>query len=120
MDLPPGLSDFIDQYVSEALDATGTRKAARPASRNEPPMPTATDPDTMIPIHVELEDDAVPPALRNLFEEEERTAWLAPALDPQETEVQPMPRSRAPRSSVHDIPKIDLDDDEITNLVRKP
>jgi hypothetical protein len=117
MDLPPGLLDFIDQYVSEALDATGTRKAARPAP--QPPMPTATDPDTMIPIHVELEDH-VPPALRNLFEEEEHTAWLAPALQPEETEVKAMPRSRAPRSSVHDIPKIDLDDDEITNLVRKP
>jgi hypothetical protein len=73
----------------------------------------------MIPIHVELEDH-VPPALRNLFEEEEHTAWLAPALQPEETEVKAMPRSRAPRSSVHDIPKIDLDDDEITNLVRKP
>jgi hypothetical protein len=118
MDLPPGIIDFIDQYVSEALDATGTRKAARPA----PPMPAANDPDTMIPIHIELEDDsaAVPPALRNLFEEEEQTAWLAPALQPEETEVVALPRSRAPRSSVHDIPKIDLDDEEITNLVRKP
>lgn len=125
MDLPPGIIDFIDQYVSEALDATGTRKQREQQARL-PSVIVDLEEDTLIPIHIDFEDHTSPDA-QNQFAEEEGTAWMAPALRP-EVEIDPLPRIRAPRSSASPIPmpkepkpifEVD-EDDEVTNVVDKP
>ena len=125
MDLPPGVIEIIDQYVSEALDATGTRKA-RPQQAT-PRLPSViVEEDTLIPIHIDFDDHTKPDG-QNQFAEEEGTAWLAPAMLP-DVEIDPLPRIRAPRSSASPIPRpvpkkpiVEVDeDDEVTNVVDKP
>lgn len=122
MDLPAGLLDFIDQYVSEALETTGTRKAKPQA----PPPPTSFDPDTLIPIHVDYDDQTEPNGARlfaEWFAEEEATAWQIPPLRPETDacgEIEALPRARAPRHSQSPLVIVEADEDEITNVVGKP
>jgi hypothetical protein len=126
MDLPAGLLDFIDQYVSEALETTGTRKT-KSAPRQEPPPPTTSlDPDTLIPIHIDFDDHTEPNGAKlfaEWFAEEEGTAMQAPALRPETDargEIEALPRERAPRHSQSPLVIIEADEDEITNVVGKP
>lgn len=125
MDLPPGIVDFIDQYVSEALETTGTRKA-KPMPPSEPPPPTSFNEDTLIPIHIDLDDHTDPTGsllFAELFADEEGTAWQVPALRPEtdaQGEIAALPRERAPRSSQSPLVIVELEEDEITNVVGKP
>ncbi len=125
MDLPAGLLDFIDQYVSEALETTGTRKT-KPAPKQEPPPPASFDPDTLIPIHVDFDDHTEPNGAKlfaEWFADEEGTAFQVPALRPEtdaQGEIEALPRERAPRHSQSPLVIIEADEDEITNVVGKP
>lgn len=125
MDLPPGIVDFIDQYVSEALETTGTRQA-KAAPPPAPPPPTSFDPDTMIPIHIDYDDQTEPNGAKlfaEWFAEEERTAWQASPLRPETDargEIDALPRERAPRHSQSPLVIVETDEDEITNVVGKP
>lgn len=126
MDLPTGLLDFIDQYVSEALETTGTRKANSPLPAREPPPPTSLDPDTLIPIHIDFDDHTEPNGAKlfaEWFAEEEGTAFQVPALRPEtdaQGEIDALPRERAPRHSQSPLVIIEAEEDEITNVVGKP
>jgi hypothetical protein len=126
MDLPAGILDFIDQYVSEALETTGTRKGKQAPAPAEPPLPTSFDPDTLIPIHIDFEDHTEPNGAKlfaEWFAEEEGTAFQAPALRPEtdaQGEIDALPRERAPRHSQSPLVIIEAEEDEITNVVGKP
>ena len=126
MDLPAGILDFIDQYVSEALETTGTRKGNKPVPAREPPPPTSFDPDTLIPIHIDFDDHTEPNGAKlfaEWFAEEEGTAFQAPALRPETDahgEIESLPRERAPRHSQSPLVIVEADEDEITNVVGKP
>ena len=131
MDLPAGLLDFIDQYVSEALETTGTRKAKLAPPPPEPPPPpppsiATFDPDTLIPIHIDFDDHTEPNGAKlfaEWFADEEGTAFQVPALRPEtdaQGEIEALPRERAPRHSQSPLVIIEADEDEITNVVGKP
>lgn len=126
MDLPPGILDSIDQYVSEALETTGTRKSAKIVPPREPPPAMSFNEDTLIPIHIDFEDRTDPAGSQlfaELFAEEEGTAWQAPALRPETDargEIESLPRERAPRHSQSPLVIVEADEDEITNVVGKP
>lgn len=126
MDLPAGILDFIDQYVSEALETTGTRKGNKATPPHEPPLPTSLDDDTLIPIHIDFDDSTEPNGAKlfaEWFAEEERTAWQAPPLRPETDahgEIESLPRERAPRHSQSPLVIVEADEDEITNVVGKP
>lgn len=117
--------DMIDAYVTDALASTGTRRAASPTRLPTPdPEP---EPYFEIEIDFELDDDQTEPFLepfheplwRNVSvidEENADTALFAQVtqqLALSDSAIAPLPRSRAPRSTV------DLED-EITNIVSKP
>ena len=126
MDLPAGLLDYIDQYVSDALETTGTRKA-KPVPAPAPPPPSASlDPDTLIPIHIDFDDHTEPNGAKlfaEWFAEEEGTAWQVPPLRPETDargEIDALPRERAPRHSQSPLVIVEADEDEITNVVGKP
>jgi hypothetical protein len=126
MDLPAGMLDFIDQYVSEALETTGTRKGNKPVASREPPPPASFNEDTLIPIHIDFDDRTEPNGAKlfaEWFAEEEGTAFQAPALRPETDargEIDALPRERAPRHSQSPLVIVEADEDEITNVVGKP
>ena len=115
--------DQIDAYVADALASTGTRRAA-PPTRLPTPDP---DPEIEIEIDFEVDDDQTEPFLEpfheplwsnvSVIDECNADAALLAQVTQQlahgETAIAPLPRSRAPRSTV------DLDD-EVTNIVSKP
>lgn len=99
MDLDRGLLEMIDEYVSDALAATGTRRAPRttaPAARVVEPDPEPAD----------LEPQTEPDGATLLVAVAQQLAHSVSA-------VPPLARSRAPRSTA------DLDD-EITAIVARP
>jgi hypothetical protein len=140
MDLPRGLSEMIDEYVSDALDATGTRKA-RKAIRFPTPVPiaasaaiaeeieidvsdmtaddaAASEPsDGLIPVEI---DDRTEPEGRNIFSFDEGTAFLAPAFAAPKDAIPTLSRIRTARGSQPPPAEIELDEDEITNVLGIP
>jgi len=82
MDLDRSMLEMIDEYISDALAVTGTRRAPRSTQ----PMPVAAEPEVVQHDFPEI-----------VIAEE----------------IEPLPRARAPRSTV------DLDD-EITDIVKRP
>ena len=140
MDLPRGLLEMIDDYVSEALDATGTRKSRR---RYPTPLPVSAAPDSSTPslevggdveidvsdmaasepsdglIPVEI-DDRTDPEVPNIFSAEEGTAFLAPAFSPPKDGIPTLSRIRTARGSQPPPAEIEIDEDEITNVLGIP
>jgi len=145
MDLPRDLLDMIDEYVSEAFDATGTRKS-RQAIRLPTPLPIAAAPaashsdvssdieidvsdmsaddaaaaeasDGLIPVEI---DDRTDPEGRNIFSFDEGTAFLAPAFIAPKDPIPTLSRIRTARGSQPPPAEIELDEDEITNVLGIP
>ena len=128
MELPRGLLDMIDEYVSDARRATGTRPPPlrTHAALPEPSIESSADPEPTQP-------DA-----SNDFAEEDSYAWQLPAIVIDEDNADAallaqvnrqlamrddpfaaLPRIRAPRDSSPPLPELDLDD-EVTAVVSKP
>jgi hypothetical protein len=145
MDLPRDLLDMIDEYVSDAFDATGTRKS-RQARRLPTPLPIAAAPsssqsdivgdveidvsdmsaddaaaaepsDGLIPVEI---DDRTDPEGRNIFSFDEGTAFLAPAFIAPKDPIPSLSRIRTARGSHPPPAEIELDEDEITNVLGIP
>ena len=114
MDLDSGLLEMIDEYISEAMAATGTRRAPRGTQQASAPDPDdlepQTEPDGMAYAEYELGGAFV------IDEQNADAALLAQVtqqLAQSESALEPLPRARAPRSTV------DLED-EVTNIVARP
>src|SRR5438094_629290 len=124
MDLPRGIEDMIDEYVSDALDTTGTRKS-RP--RVLPlPAPGVVDPalrvadveidvsdmaaeepfDGLLPVEV---DESTDPQARNIFSFDESTAWLAPAYIAPVEPIPTLSRIRTARGTPPPPAEIEID-----------
>jgi hypothetical protein len=130
MDLPRGLLARIDDYVSDALDATGTRKL-RQARRALTPPPIGSEievdidvsdmeppgEDELIPVEV---DDRTDPEALNIFSYDEGTAWMAPAFQAPRDPIPMLSRVRTARGSCPPPAEIEVDEEEITNLVGMP
>ncbi|HTL32084.1 MAG TPA: hypothetical protein VL326_03105 [Kofleriaceae bacterium] len=133
MDLPRDLQDMIDEYVSDAFDATGTRKS-RQVRRLPTPLPiadveidvsdmsaddaAAAEPsDGLIPVEI---DDRTDPEGRNIFSFDEGTAFLAPAFIAPKDPIPSLSRIRTARGSHPPPAEIELDEDEITNVLGIP
>ena len=141
MDLPRGLQDMIDEYVSSALDTTGTRKSRAhrvelplPAPRASEPAVVAApvEPDLEIDVSdmaaeepsdgilpIEIDETTDPGIAPNMFTFDEGTAWMAPAFV---TPVDPIPtlsRIRTARGTPPPPAEIEIDD-EITNVLKTP
>ncbi|HEY5922551.1 MAG TPA: hypothetical protein VIV11_12810 [Kofleriaceae bacterium] len=117
MDLDRSELEIIDEYISDALAATGTRRAPRYTQ----PMQLVREPE---PLPADLEPQTEPlvaPAAHEIaraivIDERNADASLLAQVAQQLAQsepVEPLPRGRAPRSTA------DLDD-EVTNIVRKP
>ncbi|HUS32073.1 MAG TPA: hypothetical protein VMZ53_26420 [Kofleriaceae bacterium] len=127
MSLPRGLEDKIDQYVADALGATGTRaaRASKPPPIQAAPIVDDVDIDVS-DMDVAAEDDILPveiddrtdPGSPNIFSFDEGTAWLAPAFSPPHDQIPTLSRIRTARGSCPPPPEID--DDEVTNVVGIP
>jgi hypothetical protein len=138
MELPRGILEMIDDYVSEALDATGTRKPRRAARVQTPtPLPRTTEPievdidvsdmaadeadvvageePTNGLISVEV-DDRTDPEVRNMFSFDEATAWQMPAFVAPTEPIPTLSRIRTARGS-HPPPGETEIDDEVTNVI---
>ena len=84
MDLPRGLLEMIDDYVSEALDATGTRKSRR---RYPTPLPVSAAPNSSTPslevggasYAMYTQGDGI--WIKNVAEEERMVAAMRKAAD---------------------------------------
>lgn len=129
MDLPRGLAEMIDEYVADALDSTGTRKARPRPPRAVTPPPIARadarDDDTLIPIEIELDPATEPELVRFFWDDKpgadaDLFAQLSQQLAASESALEALPRERAPRGSVAPLPAVVMDDDEPTNVVGKP
>jgi hypothetical protein len=136
MDLPRGLMAMIDDYVSDALDATGTRKLRQPRRAPTPPPiassievdidvsdmsadeAAAEEPsDGLIPVEV---DDRTDPEGPNIFSHDEGTAWMAPAFKAPQDPIPMLSRVRTARGSYPPPAEIEVDEDEITNVLGMP
>jgi len=100
----PAMSQ-IDDYVAEALAATGTRIATQPGV----PLVVQAEPSQPIMVIVEPPDDAPP---QNVLIPNE----LAITFLPRPAVIEPLARSRTPRGSVAPVEI----DDEITNVMTWP
>lgn len=135
MDLPRGLQEMIDIYISEALALTGTRFAPRPARAGVSSAVEAEIEDNEeSEVEIELEADEPPagevdaPDANDFLDE--ATTWMTHAivideddadaallaqvteqLAKSEEAIEPLPRARAARGTV------ELDD-EVTSVVR--
>ena len=116
MDLDSGLLEMIDGYISEAMAATGTRRAPRGTQQaseldaHGDDLEPQTEPDGMAYAEYELGGAFV------IDEQNADAALLAQVtqqLAQSESALEPLPRARAPRSTV------DLED-EVTNIVARP
>lgn len=137
MDLPRGLQEMIDEYVSSALDTTGTRKP-RPQRVELPlPAPRGSEPLVAAPPAEEIEidvsdmaaeepsdgllpveiDDSTDPGAPNIFSFDEGTAWLAPAFQAPADPIPTLSRIRTARGTPPPPAEIEIDD-EITNVVK--
>lgn len=136
MDLPRGLLEMIDDYVSDALDATGTRKSRR---RFPTPLPASAAPDASTPLlEVDIDvsdmaasepsdgllpievDDRTDPEAPNIFSQDEGTAFLAPAFIAPKDLIPTLSRIRTARGSQPPPAEIEIDEDEITNVLGIP
>jgi len=117
------LSDFgdemIDEYISDALALTGTRRVPRPTQptevvREPVPEPADLEPQTEpFAASLELQEQARAIVLDERNADAGLLAQVAQQLAYSESAVEPLPRTRAPRSTA------DLDD-EVTNIVQRP
>lgn len=118
MDLDRSELDWIDEYVSDALMVTGTRRAPRPTQPSaivKEPAPEAADlePQTE-PFAASLEAQERARAI--VIDERNADVALLAQVNVQlqaSEAVEALPRGRAPRSTA------DLDD-EVTNIVQRP
>jgi hypothetical protein len=121
MDLDPSLLDMIDDYVSDALEVTGTRKALRPSPTqptqlvSEPePEPEDLEPQTE-PFGIALAAGEI--ARAHVIDERNADAALlgqvAQQLAHSESAVDPLSRTRAARGTLEI-------DDEVTNILQRP
>ena len=119
MDLDLSDIEMIDEYISEALASTGTRRAPRPTQ----PTRLVSEPE---PEAADLEPQTEPFGTAFTAEELGRTividernadasllAQVSQQLSHSQSAIEPLPRSRTPRSTA------DLDD-EVTNIVQRP
>ena len=118
MDLDRSELEMIDEYISDALAATGTRRAPRHSQTrivHEPePLPADLEPQTEA-LHSPV---AAQEVARTIVIDERNAdagllAQVAQQLAQSESAIEPLPRNRAPRGTS------DLDD-EVTNIVKKP
>ena len=119
MDLDRTELEMIDEYVSDALAATGTRRAPRPSQPSatvKEPEPQAADlePQTE-PLTASI--DAQERARAIVIDEKNADAGLLAQVTQQlahsESAVEPLPRSRAARGTTEV-------EDEVTNIVKRP
>ena len=144
MDLPRDFLELIDDYVSDALDATGTRKL-RQARRAPTPVPIASSievdidvsdmvadasadaasdqaaplaehSEDLLPVEI---DEGTDPAAPNLFTFDERTAWMAEPFQSPREPIPTLSRIRTARGSQPPPAEVEIDD-EITNLLGSP
>lgn len=132
MDLPRDFEEMIDEYVSNALDTTGTRKSrprvalplppARPSSVAEDieidvsDMAASEPSESVLPVEI---DESTDPEARNVFSFDEGTAWLAPAYEPPADPIPTLSRIRTARGTPPPPAEIEIDD-EITNVLKSP
>ena len=124
MDIDRSLLAMIDEYISEAMAQTGTRRAPRqtqqPLHSREPDFDVADlEPLADLIAARTQSQGASTQGQARTFVIDERNAdpmLLAQVKQQlaQSESVQPLPRSRAPRSTA------DIIDEEITNIVPKP
>lgn len=135
MDLPRGLQDMIDEYVSSALDTTGTRKPRAQRVDLPLPPPRGSEPVVTAPVEVEIDvsdmaveepsdgllpievDDSTDPGAPNMFSFDEGTAWMAPAFVAPADPIPTLSRIRTARGTPPPPAEIEIDD-EITNVLK--
>ena len=130
MDFDRSLLEMIDDYISDAMAKTGTRRAPRQTLQaqlgREPELDVADmEPlADLIAARMQTQRDA-PQGPTRTFVIDERNA--DPALLAQVTQqlaqshpaIEPLPRSRAPRGT--SVPRSTSEsEDEITNVVPRP
>lgn len=121
MDLERGLLRMIDEYIFDAMAATGTRRAPRPPPQDqqrvlfEPePEPGDLDPDAdeLLGCAIIIDEKNADAALVAQVNQQLADAMM---LAGGESPIEPLPRERAARGSVFEL------DDEVTNvLARRP
>jgi len=119
MDFDRGFLEMIDEYISDAMAATGTRRAPRQTQatalvREPEPESADLEPQTE-PFAASLQMHGVASAF--VIDEKNADASLLAQVSKQlaqsESTIDALPRARAPRSTA------DLDD-EVTNIVQRP
>jgi hypothetical protein len=121
MDLDRSLLEMIDDYISDALSATGTRRAPRATQQMQivEPLPADLEPQTE-PFGASYEDyESYEAEAGGAFVIDEHNADVAllgqvsHQLAQSTSAIEPLPRARAPRSTA------DLED-EVTTIVTRP
>lgn len=125
MDIDRSLLAMIDEYISDAMAQTGTRRAPR---HTQQPLP-GREPDfdvadleplaDLIAARTQPQGAATHGRARTFVIDERNAdpmllAQVTQQLAQSDSAMQPLPRSRAPRSTA------DIIDEEITNIVPKP
>jgi hypothetical protein len=119
MDLDCSELEVIDEYISDALAATGTRRASRPTQptrlvREPSPEPADLEPQTEpFAASFEAQERARAIVIDEHNADAALLAQVSQQLTQSESAVEALPRSRAPRSTA------DLDE-EPTNIVKRP
>lgn len=120
MDFERGLLRMIDEYIFDAMAATGTRRAPRPPPPGhqqvtpEPePEPGDLDPDAddLLGCAIIIDEKNADAALLAQVNEQLAEATM---LAHDEPPLEPLPRERAARGSVFEL------DDEVTNVLARP
>ena len=117
MDLDRSLLEMIDDYISDALSATGTRRV--PRSTQQLPIVEELEPQTE-PFGASYEDyESYEAEVGGAFVIDEHNADVAllgqvnQQLAQSASAIESLPRARAPRSTA------DLED-EVTTIVKRP
>jgi hypothetical protein len=113
MDFERGLLRMIDEYIFDAMAATGTRRAPRPP----PPDQQGVTPDPEPDAASTLADDDDLLGCAIIIDEKNADADLLAQVSQQladSTMLEPLSRERAARGSMFEF------DDEITNIIPRP